>query len=196
MRFGRSTLSVVVTFMLVTLAGCAWVKGSKHDRKHKNMKMEKPTQAVAVIQPTEGHAVEGFVAFKQVDEGVRVQAEIEGLESGQKYGFHIHEYGDIIAPDGTSAGGHYDPENTGHHARPNAEEPHHAGDLGNLEGGAYGQATYDRVIENISVAGHPNPIIGRAVVIHGQPDDFGQPTGNAGPRIGIGVIGVTSPDGG
>jgi len=36
-----------------------------------------------------------------------------------------------------------------------------------------------------------NAVIGRGIVIHAKPDDGGQPTGNAGDRIGVGVIGVT-----
>jgi len=36
-----------------------------------------------------------------------------------------------------------------------------------------------------------NGVIGHAVILHGNPDDLtSQPSGNAGPRIGAGVIGV------
>jgi len=147
-------------------------------------------KAVAVIHPTKGNDVHGTVHFTDVTDGVRVVADVRGLEPGSKHGFHIHAYGDATEPDGTSAGGHYDPDATGHHARANAEQPHHAGDLGNLTANAEGRAHDERVIRDITVAGANNPIIGRGVIIHAKRDDFGQPTGNAGARIGLGVIGV------
>jgi superoxide dismutase, Cu-Zn family len=31
------------------------------------------------------------------------------------------------------------------------------------------------------------------VIVHAKPDDFGQPVGNAGARIGCGVIGIANP---
>jgi Cu-Zn family superoxide dismutase len=34
-------------------------------------------------------------------------------------------------------------------------------------------------------------LLGRSVVVHGKPDDLkSQPSGDAGPRIGVGVIGL------
>ncbi len=71
------------------------------------------TNAVAVVHPTEDSEVTGTVTFAETDNGVRVQAEIEGLAEG-KHGFHIHQYGDCTAPDGTSAGGHYNPADNPH----------------------------------------------------------------------------------
>jgi len=151
-------------------------------------------RAVAVVRPTEGSGVRGVVRFEDVDGGVRVTADIDGLQPNAKHAFHIHEYGDATAPDGTSAGSHYDPGRTEHHDRANAEPPHHAGDLGNLDADASGHAHYDRVIRGVSVAGMTDPIVGRCVIIHTKADDFGQPTGNAGGRIAIGVIGIAKPE--
>ncbi|MEW6746373.1 MAG: superoxide dismutase family protein [Planctomycetota bacterium] len=53
----------------------------------------------------------------------------------------------------------------GHHDKANAEAPHHAGDLGNLEADDHGKTHSDMVIENISLLGPKNPILGRAVII-------------------------------
>jgi Cu-Zn family superoxide dismutase len=36
-------------------------------------------------------------------------------------------------------------------------------------------------------------IIGRGLVVHEKADDFGQPTGNAGGRLAVGVVGVAKP---
>lgn len=147
-----------------------------------------PVNAVAVLHPTEGNKVKGWVKFEQTNAGVKVTAHVEGLKPNSKHGFHIHEFGDCSAPDGTSAGGHYNPE--GHeHALPDGKT-RHAGDLGNLEANAQGMAHYEMVVANISVSGEKNPILGRGVIVHAQPDDGSQPVGNAGARLACGVIGV------
>ena len=86
-----------------------------------------PTKAVAVVQPTQGSSVEGQVTFTQVEGGVKVSVRLRGLTPG-RHGFHIHEYGDCSAPDGTSAGGHFNP--TGEpHAGP-ADARRHTGEQG------------------------------------------------------------------
>lgn len=149
--------------------------------------------AVAVMIPTEGNDVTGVVTFAQSELGVTVTAVVHGLEPGAQHGFHIHEYGDLSDPAGKAAGGHYNPEGHDHALPTNGEQPRHAGDLGNLEADSEGNATYSMTFENISIAGTKNPILGRGVIIHAQPDDGGQPTGNAGDRIAQGVIGVAKP---
>lgn len=149
------------------------------------------TEAVAVLHPTAGHKCHGTVHFSRTGDSVKVVANVEGLEPGQKHAIHIHQYGDCTAPDATSAGGHYNPE--GHaHGLP-ATEQRHAGDLGNLEADQNGKAHYELVVKNISIAGHHNPILGRAVIVHAKADTGGQPTGNAGSRIACGVIGIANP---
>ncbi|MCH7905185.1 MAG: superoxide dismutase family protein [Armatimonadetes bacterium] len=145
------------------------------------------TSAVAVIQSTAGNTASGVVRFTDVPGGVRIEAEISGLKPGSKHGFHIHELGDMTSTDGKSMGGHYNPANTAH-ALPGSTR--HAGDMGNLVADSDGVAKYSAEMQGITVAGMVNPIVGRGVVIHALPDDGGQPTGNAGARIGYGVIGI------
>jgi Cu-Zn family superoxide dismutase len=148
-------------------------------------------QAVAVLHATAGQHCHGVVRFTQDGESVKVVADLEGLTPGQKHAFHIHQYGDCSAPDGMSAGGHYNPQ--GHqHGLPDAEN-RHAGDLGNVQADDQGKAHYEITVNNISISGQKNPIVGRAVIVHAKPDDGGQPVGNAGSRIGCGVIGIANP---
>ena len=147
-------------------------------------------QAVAVLHPTANNKAHGRVVFTQDGESVKVTADLEGLNPGQKHAFHIHQFGDCSAPDGMSAGGHYNPE--GHpHALPEAG-PRHAGDLGNVQADDAGKAHYEITVQNISIAGTKNPIIGRGVIVHAKPDDGSQPVGNAGGRIACAVIGVAN----
>lgn len=146
---------------------------------------KKPKQARAVLNPTKGNRAQGMVTFTQVDGGVSIVADIDYLEPG-KHGFHIHEFGDCSAADGSSAGGHFNPKNT-KHGSPEALE-RHAGDLGNVAANAKGHAHYERIDRVITLEG-PDTIIGRSVVVHANEDDYkSQPAGNAGGRIACGVI--------
>lgn len=148
-------------------------------------------RAVAVVHPTAGNEASGTVLFTQSGNGIRIQAQLEGLQENG-HGFHIHQYGDCTAEDGTSAGGHYNPLGMSH-GDPESQE-RHVGDLGNITANAQGNATYNRVDTVISFDGERS-IIGRAVVLHGGQDDLeSQPSGAAGPRVGCGVIGVANPE--
>ena len=147
-----------------------------------------PQRAVAKLQPTAGHEdASGMVTFTQEEDGVRIEAEISGLEPGM-HGFHVHEFGDLTAEDGSSLGGHFNP--TGEpHAGPEAAE-RHDGDLGNIEVGDDGTGSYSRVDSHLSLTGE-NSIIGRGFVVHAGQDDLeSQPSGDAGARVLVGVIAV------
>jgi len=149
--------------------------------------------AVAVMQPTAGNDTAGTVTFTPTDDGVQIEARITGLTPNAKHAIHVHEYGDARADDGTSAGGHYNPE--GHdHGLPGHADHRHAGDFGNLEADGQGVAGFELTVDNLTIDGERNPVIGRSVIIHAEEDDGGQPTGNAGPRIAIGVIGYAKPE--
>jgi superoxide dismutase, Cu-Zn family len=78
------------------------------------------------------------------------------------------------------------------HALPDKEN-RHAGDFGNLESDENGNANFKLTVDNISLAGRLSPIIGRGVVVHAKLDDGSQPSGNAGDRIAVGVLGVRNP---
>ena len=146
---------------------------------------ENISQAVAVLHGTQGNNASGEVRFQTVEGGVRVTGKFSGLAPG-KHGFHIHEKGDCSAPDGSSAGGHYNPLGKSH-GEPDATE-RHAGDLGNITADKSGHALYDRVDSQLSLNG-PYSIVGRSVIIHAGEDDLkSQPTGNAGARVACGVI--------
>ena len=130
--------------------------------------------------------VRGAVYFFEVDNGgILIEAEIFGLPNYGStdmpafFGFHIHENGDCSG-DFSKAGTHFNPKDQMH--------PHHAGDLPPLmsvDGYAW-SAFYDDVLELYN-------IVGRAVIIHRNPDDFTtQPSGNAGEMMACGVIRLMS----
>jgi Cu-Zn family superoxide dismutase len=112
---------------------------------------------------------------------------VRGLTEG-KHGFHIHQFGDVRSADGKSAGGHFNPD--GHdHGGPDSDK-HHAGDLGNITANAEGLAEVNIKAKELKVIS----ILGRSIVVHGGVDDLkSQPSGAAGPRVGVGVIGIAGP---
>ncbi|CAL9104267.1 unnamed protein product [Musa textilis] len=105
---------------------------------------------------------------------------ISGLQPGL-HGFHVHALGD--STNGCmSTEPHFNPAGKEHGAPDDADR--HAGDLGNIAG----TGTFSITDSQIPLSG-PNSIIGRAVVVHADPDDLGKgghelskTTGNAGGR--------------
>jgi len=148
--------------------------------------------AIAVIQPASGSTCKGLVRFTQDTDSLKIVADIEGLAPNSKHAFHIHEFGDCSALDAMSAGSHYDPAQTKHHGMPN-DKMSHAGDMGNIEADANGKIHFEIALEGTSIDGGQAPVLGRGVIVHANPDDFSQPVGNAGGRIGCGVIGLAKP---
>ncbi|MDX1636706.1 MAG: superoxide dismutase family protein [Balneolaceae bacterium] len=181
-------LSFAIAIAIFIAAGC-----TQQQQQQTQQQQAEPetnfTRAVAVVHPTEGNSVTGTVTFEQASNGVQVTANLSGLEKG-RHGFHIHQYGDCTASDGTSAGGHYNPTGNDHGAP--TQDNRHMGDMGNIVADGEGNATIDYVDPMIELNG-PNSIIGRGIVVHGGEDDLeSQPSGAAGPRVGCGVIGIAN----
>ncbi|NLA67515.1 MAG: superoxide dismutase family protein [Gammaproteobacteria bacterium] len=145
-------------------------------------------QAVATLAATEGSSTTGELAFQAIDGGVAITGQVNGLEPGSEHGFHVHEVGDCSAPDGTSAGGHFNPMATAHGRI--GEGEHHVGDTDNIVADDTGVARVDTRLDGATLGdGAATDILGRAVIVHADADDYAtQPTGNAGARLACGVI--------
>ncbi len=139
------------------------------------------------LEAKSGSKLTGKATLTEVEGGVKVALSVEGVKPGD-HGAHVHEKGDCSAPDGASAGGHFNPE--GHdHALPTTDK-RHLGDLGNLAVAKDGKGSLEITIPGANLkAGDANSFSGKAIIIHEKKDDGGQPVGNAGGRIGCGVIG-------
>lgn len=127
----------------------------------------------------------GKVLFYQLCDCVMVTAEFKGLPMSEKpcqepvFAFHIHEGTDCSGDKDdcfANAKGHFNPDNCMH--------PYHAGDmppLFSVNGNAFLAFITDRF--------YINEIIGRTVIVHKMSDDFHtQPSGNAGEKIGCGIV--------
>ena len=175
--------SLALAGLFMTMTAFSNAPGSDNGKSGGSM----VTKAVCVLYPTKDSKVTGIVTFTKTDKGMHVIADVHGLTPG-KHGFHIHQYGDCSAPDGTSTGGHFNPDNM-KHAGPMAKE-RHEGDMGNIEANAMGDAHLDYVDPKLSFDGE-HSIIGRGIIVHAGEDDLtSQPTGAAGARVACGVIGI------
>lgn len=144
--------------------------------------------AAANLTSASGSLVSGQLRLVPMGDGVHASGEIGGLPPNSTHAFHIHEKGDCSAADASSAGGHFNPGDAPHGRITNPQ--HHAGDNDNLVSNAEGVATVDAHFSGVVLGGGgPTDVVGRAIVVHAQPDDYtSQPSGNAGARVACGVI--------
>lgn len=149
-------------------------------------------EGVAVIKGTSADSpISGEVRFKETPKGLEVEAKLVNVPNVGKLGFHIHENGKCDDM-GKAAGGHYNPTGAPHGllAKDGAEKAH-AGDLGNIEIASDKTGALKGFLPGVSLRGGQYNVEGRAVILHEKQDDFSQPTGNAGGRMGCGVIQIT-----
>ncbi|KAK4581443.1 hypothetical protein RGQ29_024902 [Quercus rubra] len=156
-------------------------------------------KAVALISSFSGdNNVRGSIHFVQETNGstttTHVKGRITGLSPGL-HGFHIHALGDTTNGC-NSTGPHFNPLKKDHGSP--MDKVRHAGDLGNVVAGPDGVAEVSIKDNQIPLVG-PHSILGRAIVVHADPDDLGRgghelskSTGNAGARVGCGIIGLQS----
>lgn len=173
MKTLRSAVPLVVAAALLALAGCAATPPGP--------------SAVSELKPTQGNGVSGSVRFEVRGSKVWVTAQVSGLKPNAEHGFHVHEKGDCSAPDGTSAGGHFNPGGKPH--AHHGKEDRHAGDMPNLRADANGVARWSWESGLLAVGAGAANVIGRSVIVHRDPDDYAsQPAGNSGPRLACGLI--------
>lgn len=144
--------------------------------------------AVADIVDGQGQT-KGKAMLSQTKEGIAVEVKAVGLPPGV-HAVHIHTTGACTGPDFTSAGGHWNPEKKQHgHDNPMGA---HMGDIPNMTVAADGTGSLKAVISGAMINDGTEPLLdadGAAIVVHAAADDYKtDPTGNAGGRIGCGVI--------
>lgn len=143
-------------------------------------------QAQAHIRGSEKFPdIEGIVEFYGLYQGTLVAVQVFGLPWEEEpcreriFAFHIHEGSSCTGNDKdpfADTKGHFNPSDCPH--------PEHAGDMSPVFGNrGFGYMVF--YTERFT----PEQIIGKTVIIHGNPDDFTtQPAGNAGEKIACGVI--------
>ena len=144
-------------------------------------------QAIAVINSASGSTLTGMATFVQIGQTVMLHIEIKNVSPGL-HAVHIHENGDCSSPDGKSAGGHWNPTNVAHGKW--GEGEFHLGDIGNIDVGEDGTGTIELATDLWEIGTSSiYDVVGKGIIVHADADDFtSQPSGNAGARIGCGVI--------
>jgi superoxide dismutase, Cu-Zn family len=146
-----------------------------------------PKTLEVTVQAKSKSKLSGKATLTETPEGVKIMLALENVAPPGDHGAHVHEKGDCSADDAASAGGHFNPG--GHpHALP-AGSPRHLGDLGNINIGKDGKGTLEIVAAGANLKeGDPSSFLGKSIIVHEKKDDGGQPTGNAGGRIGCAEI--------
>jgi len=108
-------------------------------------------------------------------------------KAGKSVAVHLHEHGNC-GDTAMLAHGHWNPTNAQHGKW--GSSSFHSGDIGNIKLDSKGNGKLSLTTDLWTLGGDANKnIIGKAVIVHGGMDDYKtQPTGNAGGRIGCGVI--------
>jgi Cu-Zn family superoxide dismutase len=134
-------------------------------------------------------AVNGTARFETGNDGkVKMSLEITvPAKAGKSVAVHIHEHGDC-SDNGKMAHGHWNPTQAQHGKWGSGS--FHSGDIGNVKLDAKGKGTLKLETDLWTLGGKADKnILGKAIIVHGGVDDFTtQPTGNAGSRIGCGVV--------
>jgi Cu-Zn family superoxide dismutase len=165
----------LIAFLLLSIQGSCRKEGLK-------------LIAVAVIEPTGTLYISGKLVFTQTKKDL-VRLHLELLVPSRKnssVAVHIHEHG-MCGNMGGDAHGHWNPGARMHGKW--GTESFHAGDIGNITLDSVGRGTLELETALWSIGGDDSHnILGRSIIVHGGIDNYSQPTGNSGPRIGCGVI--------
>ena len=124
----------------------------------------------------------GNVVFLDTPYGLLVSPALTALSPGL-HGFHLHQHANC-SDHGTSAGAHFDPQNTNSHQGPYGQG--HLGDLPVLYVDATGKANTPTLAPRLKTS----DLKGLAVMIHADGDNYSDtpPLGGGGARIACGPI--------
>jgi len=180
-----SALSKKVVLGLLTcsfgLTSCSSLKGGSKKIASASISATKPALPGS-----------GSIVFLQKGGQVEMNLSIDfPSKANQTVAVHIHEHGDC-SNEGNGAHGHWNPTNSKHGKWGSSE--FHLGDIGNVKLDNTGKGMLKLDTDKWSVGtGASNDVVGKGIIVHDGVDDFvTQPTGNAGSRIGCGVIALAS----
>ena len=179
--------NLIIPFLLLTSISLALTSCERIQSQVGVLSTPSAKQAIATIGPASDSNVTGMAIFTQNGDQITLTIEIQNASPGI-HGVHIHESGDCSSPDGKSAGGHWNPTDVAHGKW--GEGEFHLGDIGNITVGEDGTGSIELTTDLWEIGtGSDIDVVGRGIIVHADADDFtSQPSGNAGARIGCGVI--------
>ncbi len=163
--------------------------GDKKDTGNTEMKPVENSHAQAILTATmPDTTLTGTADFTAQDGKVKllVTLSIPALKN-KSVAVHIHEMADC-GDMGKGAHGHWNPTNQQHGKWGSAS--FHAGDIGNVSLDSAGNGTLQIETDLWTIGGDAKTnVLNHSIIVHSGIDDFTtQPTGNAGSRVGCGVI--------
>lgn len=178
----------------LALVGCKNEKKDNDSEKVSDSEMTQETikevkKVKVTIEPRSDSKLSGNAVFTEENGEVTMVAIIDGLAEGL-HAIHLHESADCSAADGSSAGGHWNPTYENHGKWGDAKG-YHRGDIGNFKVDENGQGTITFTTDKwcIGCEDESKNILGKSLLVHDGVDDFtSQPAGNAGARVGCGIV--------
>ncbi|RTY85669.1 superoxide dismutase family protein [Flavobacterium sp. GT3R68] len=159
-----------------------------NDENGLNIISAKKVKLDIIFESKSNSTVKGTASFDEINGRVTFVAKMTGLEPGI-HAIHIHEKSDCTAPDGSSAGGHWNPT-----FQPHGEwgiGQYHKGDIGNFTADKKGNGIITLTTAEwcIGCGDNNKDILGKGLIVHQGIDDFvTQPSGNAGARVACSAI--------
>lgn len=182
----KNSLSLLIVITCAGFISCdSASKGTAQNTDSTAMAM-----AEAVVSGTGSDTtVTGQVNFQTQGNGqVRMMLNLTiPTKANSSVAVHLHEHGDC-GEMGNNAHGHWNPTNENHGKW--GEGNYHSGDIGNVELDAQGTGSMELTTDRWTIGGDSTTnILNKAVIVHSGVDDYtSQPSGNAGSRIGCGVV--------
>lgn len=179
------SLLVISSFFFIACNNVSDNKGTENTE----MKTEESSHAIAILNATLPDTVlTGTADFTAADAKVKLLLTLSiPTMANKSVAVHIHEMGDC-GEMGKGAHGHWNPTDQQHGKW--GEGSFHSGDIGNVSLDAEGKGTLSMETDLWTIGGDEKTnILNRSIIVHSGIDDFtSQPSGNAGPRIGCGII--------
>jgi superoxide dismutase, Cu-Zn family len=166
---------------------------------------EAPKRAQVVLQVDAEPELFGQITFQALPpDGIRVDAEFDGLEPGRLHGLHVRDGFDCNdAPadlphfDGDQEHPDFKTETRRVHGNPNSIESH-LGDLGNVAADTSGQARLTSVVRGelrVDEPHSPYDVLHRVVVLQQGEDDYASENpDNSGGVLACGTIELLLPE--
>jgi Cu-Zn family superoxide dismutase len=148
------------------------------------------SRALATLSVASASSVSGDLHFDQRPDGVWISGEVAGLSPGE-HGVRIHEKGDCSADDASSAGDPFPSASEPETAAATTNAPSGAGNLGNIEANATGDAKVAILAKDVTLT-RTNAILDRSVLIYEGGQVADQATADAGAPVACGVIRSTA----
>jgi len=154
-----------------------------------NSKRDQSIFAAATLTGTKPDtAVSGMAQFSSNGSTVKltVQLTIPSMPN-KAVAVHIHQNGNC-GEIGQAAGGHWNPTNQMHGKWGSGN--YHLGDIGNITLDAKGNGHLEMETDKWTIGGDAQTnVLNHSIIVHNGTDDFvSQSSGNAGDRIGCGII--------